>query len=224
MNDKAIVYENLSKYKFDSSWAIWSIPKDLNSKEGISDMEVFKNENTLVNAINCKYVFVGLNPSDQSSCSKCKNKDGCQYREDVDKNKDKPWYNFHSACVLKSQDYKLRLALHNTEEYWGSFITDIVPNIVDKDSGKISTIPTCEAIAKVKDIIRIMGRDIVFVAMGNKACTILKKIVPGDVSLKKITHYSTYIKPDDYKNRILSELENATIDKRIKCRRIAGKF
>lgn len=224
MCNKDAIYKALCKYNNDSSWAVWSLPdniNELNGKKKISDLSVFDNEEHLISELKCKYIFVGLNPSDQSSCSKCKNKDGCLYRDEVEKNKDKPWYNFHSACLLKTQDYKLRFALYDEEEYWGSFLTDIVPNVVDKNSRNISTIPTREAVAKVEELIETMGRDIVFVAMGNKACTILKKIVPSDVTLKKITHYSTRIGPDAYKTRVLDELRGH-ISERITCRRIKG--
>lgn len=222
MSDADRVYERLKMYKGDSSWAIWSIPEDLNSKKDISDLEVFKNEKMLIRATReCKYVFVGLNPSNQTQCHECKNKEGCVYKEEVSKKKKQPWYNFHSACTLKSQDYKLRKALHGTK-YWGSFITDIEPHIIETDSRKVSTIPTNKAKEKVENIIDLMGENIVFVAMGNKACSILKKLVPEGVDLKKITHYSTYIEPQDYKDRVLEELSKDPISERIKCRKIVG--
>lgn len=215
----------------NSSWAVWAKPEKGNwsSKDSIADLDCvwcggdeYKSiddyaKERFNNIKDVKYVFVGLNPSDHN-CDNCSytHIDKCEDNNRKQKAKEKGkelWSNFHSACTIKSQDYKLRKALYDTD-YWGSFITDIKPD-VETDSNKISTTPTEESIKMVNSIISLFGEKITFIAIGSKSCTILQKILPENVNLKKITHYSyRSLSPDNYVTRVKNDLNNI-ITKRI---------
>lgn len=187
----------LEEFGYSSSWTVWSAPSNGNwkSKDSISDMTVFSNRNKLINILNCNYIFVGLNPAAHDNASY-----SCV-----------AWGNFHSSDTRRSQDYKLRNALRETK-YWGSFITDAYAEIVDTDSNsamsKVTNEKTCESIEKILRIREILGGTATIIAIGNKAFSVLKKRLPKDIELKKITHYSSYVNIDDYRRMVLQQLDN----------------
>ena len=181
------VYKLLAKYGQTSSWAIWSAPKNGNwkSKDSIGDLSVFSNANICAQQ-NDEYIFVGLNPSRKISSA--------------------PWSNFHSNDRY-AQDYKLRYALKDTK-YWGSFMIDLYPDIVDVNSADAMGKATSAA-TNISDLIQIwniLGEKATVVAMGNEAWKVLRKILPANIPLVKIKHYSARVNIDDYRNTVLQQL------------------
>ena len=159
-------------------------------------MELFSDEEKLLASLNGDYIFVGLNPAAH------------EYTPHVIV----PWENFHSSNIKRSQDYKLRYALRGTK-YWGAFITDIYPEIVDTDSAsamkKATKTATKESINNVLRIREILGGTATIVALGTKAHAVLKKHLPKDVELKKIMHFSAYVNIEDYRSKVLIQLEDS---------------
>lgn len=147
----------------------------------------------MIKQLNDSYIFVGLNPAahDQAAQSI------------------QPWGNFHSGDKKRSQDYKLRYALCGTE-YWGAFITDVYPEIIDTDSNstmkKVTLKGTEDSVKTILDIWQLLGERATIVAIGNKAYSVLRKWLPTDIVLKKIRHYSSRMNIDQYKETVLQQL------------------
>lgn len=189
-------YEALrEEFGFTSSWAIWETPVNGNwkGKDSVSDMTPFLNEETLIRSLNDKYIFVGLNPA----------------VHDHVPHSVLPWENFHSGDARRSQDYKLRYALHGTE-YWGAFMTDIYTGIADTNSTsamkKVTDRATNESIQNVLRIRTLLGNKAIIVAMGTKAYDVLIKNLPSDIGIKMIMHYSAYVNLDVYREKVLKQL------------------
>ncbi|MBQ1904737.1 MAG: hypothetical protein II168_10265, partial [Ruminococcus sp.] len=108
MINQNIYNELKERYWNVSSWTIWSQPIDNRPKSNMGSLDVF-DDLDLLNKLNTRFVFVGLN--------------GSGVHEGF-YNPNKPWHNFHSDNP-RGNDYKLRYAL-NATPFWGSYITDII--------------------------------------------------------------------------------------------------
>ena len=196
-------YENLKKeFGYRSSWAIWAAPKkgDWTKKDSVSDMNIFLDEKKLIHALNDDYIFVGLNPAVHDHVPHIQ----------------MAWENFHSSDNKRSQDYKLRYALHDTP-YWGSFMTDVFTKIVDTDSTsamkKVTDRATADSINSLLHIKERLGGKAVIVAMGTKAYKVLKRHLPVDIELMKIYHYAARVNLDEYRKKVLDALSNQVCNK-----------
>lgn len=187
-----------------ASWAIWQIPGDT-PKSNTSDMSVF-NAPDLTEKLNPNFIFVGLNGSSTHG-----NWMGDTYR---------PWMNFHSG-YSRQNDYKLRYALMKTK-YWGSYITDIIKNHPEVDSGKVRkflkehTEVVAESIASFMEEISHLAPHPMIVAMGGDTYNILKDHLPASFCIVKVTHYSFSIGKEAYREHVLSVLDSATGENSIK--------
>lgn len=187
-----------------ASWAIWQIPGDT-PKSNTSDMSVF-NAPDLTEKLNPNFIFVGLNGSSTHG-----NWMGDTYR---------PWMNFHSG-YSRQNDYKLRYALMKTK-YWGSYITDIIKNHPEVDSGKVRKFlkehpeVVAESIASFMEEISHLAPHPMIVAMGGDTYNILKDHLPASFCIVKVTHYSFSIGKEAYREHVLSVLDSATGENSIK--------
>ena len=185
----------LNEFGFSSSWTAWSAPANGNwkSKDSVSDMSLFTDADKITTVLNGNYIFAGLNPS----------------VHDIAAYQVVAWDNFHSSDTKRSQDYKLRYALRGTK-YWGSFITDVYSGIAEVNSNaamrKVTESKTNESVEKILCIREILGGTATIVAIGNKAFSVLKKNLPSDIELKKITHYSSYVNIEKYRDMVLQQL------------------
>ena len=188
--------ENIDDIRLSSSWAIWDVPDNLGSSEGIEDTDCIKL--ALNNQkYNQDFIFIGLNPATE-------NKDD--------------WKSFHSG-EPNSRDYFLRNALWDTE-YWGSYLTDLLFDKVGSNSNEILDdyfkmdaeekktflSPYIERIRMIK---KQINEHAVIIAIGKYAHELLKLGLNEDEknSLKKITHYSFYfLNIECYRAVILSQL------------------
>ena len=186
-----IEYEQYKKlYSFcgySCSWAVWDAPADGNwrSKSRMGDVPNFDNP-TVFKQLHSDYILVGLNKA----------------KHDLGENrKDIPWADFHSPDTRRSQDYKMRYAFHEIEyakKYWGCFITDVYPNIIETDSNKalldVTAKDTEKAISSLLDIWEILGSRSTIVAFGNDAANELLKYKNDfdakGIKLLMIRHYS----------------------------------
>lgn len=190
-------YDKLERLYGDvSSWAIWKEP-DERPKSNTSDMSVFDDEN-LLDKLNDKYVFVGLNASSTHG----KRRDG----------KYGSWLNFHSDYAYQ-QDYKLRYALLGTK-YWGGYITDIIKKYPEVDSAKVKNYlknnpDIVESnINDFRNELRILSHDKpVLIAMGGFAYEILDNYLSKEYKIVKIMHYSSQIGQEEYRKQILNILD-----------------
>lgn len=185
----------LKEYGSTSSWAIWAAPTNGNwrSKDSMSDMTPFSRTEDLLKSLNGDHIFVGLNPAVHIQMS----------------HNPIPWENFHSGDIRRSQDYKLRFALRETK-YWGAFMTDLYSEIKDTNSNsaikKVTVSLTKESINSLLHIRSLLGGKASIIAMGSKAYAVLKNNLPNHVNLKMITHYSSYVNIEAYRDKVLKQL------------------
>lgn len=184
-----------NEYGLTSSWAIWAPPSngDWSTKDSVGDLTPLHDIRRLQEQVNDEYIFVGLNPAEHNHSDAAK----------------QVWGNFHSDDLRRAQDYKLRYALRDTP-YWGSFMTDVYSGIVDTNANSaVKKATSTDTEQSIKDILRIrdlLGGKSTVVAMGSKAYAILKKTLPSDVCLKRITHYSSYVGLEKYREDVLHQL------------------
>ena len=177
------IYNQIKKkYGKSASWAIWAEEGD-KPKSNISDLSVF-DDDCIIEQLNPNYVFVGLNPSVQ----------------DIDTN---IWHNFHSKDTKRQNDYKLRYALKNTK-YWGSYLTDLAPDIKETNSNKVSVSDI--NVKKFKEEIALLGTKPVLIAMGDKVYKTLIDCLENTYNIVKIKHFSNYISKEAYRNVVLEQL------------------
>lgn len=170
-------YEYLKNtYGEYSSWALWKLPINATSKDQIDDLSIFDDEN-ICEELNDKYVFVGLNASEQQTTNA-------------------KWRCFHSDDIKKQNDYKLRYALKDTK-YWGSYITDIIKGL------RLTKSETVEKYIKNNpeylqknvnmflDEINHISEKPILVAMGDAVYKLLKSIPElKKYKILKIMHYA----------------------------------
>ena len=193
----------MNKFGNVASWALWAKPT-FSAKSNTEDLSVFETDN-LLEILNPKYVFVGLNASSTHGDSLFKNK---------------PWYNFHSS-YSRQNDYKLRYALMDTP-YWGGYITDIIKEYPEVDSNKVSKFINgnnqilYKNLELFKEEISLLGGKPVLIALGSKVFDILNKYFGNEYNVLKIKHYSFTIGKEDYRKEVLSILGNNSSTERIK--------
>ena len=143
------------------------------------------------------FVFVGLNLSSTHG-------DGAR-RGKV------PWGNFHSGYRYQN-DYKLRFALGGTQ-YWGSYITDLIKEYPEVDSGKVREYLKANPKVVEKNVesfvkeISHLGESHVLVAIGGDVYDHLKKFLGDRYRIAKIGHYADYQSKEKYREEVLGSLE-----------------
>ncbi len=219
--------EDISKI---ASWAIWAPPENENwsSKDSIGDMSVFdeSNESDIRTLLNTNFIFVGLNPSyngkDRSinPCSNCTRSNDCNEKRMIENRKFPSWHNFHSGCMKRSQDYKLRRVFYKNslgERFKGSLIIDLLPNKEDQNAEDALKATTTEDIRaglrRLTVIWKELGRKSVIVPMGRASFEQFKKhkdLIPKGMIIRGIRHFSargystfetaiTQLSEDDFK-------------------------
>ena len=189
------IYNELKKRYWNvSSWTIWSQPIDNRPKSNMGSLNVFDDPD-LLNKLNTRFVFVGLNGSGVHE----------GFYDPI-----KPWHNFHSDNP-RGNDYKLRYAL-NATPFWGSYITDIIKDYEEVDSSKVATHINQdpefikENIDIFMDELRLLGGKPVIIALGNASFKLLKKHLVGNYNIYKIKHYAAYIGKENYRKELLETL------------------
>lgn len=169
-----------------ASWAVWAEPGE-RPKSNTSDLSVFDDPG-LLDILNDKYVFVGLNVSQEG-----------QYRD---------WSNFHSPLPSQN-DYKLRYAFRGTV-FWGSYLTDLFKDVPEAQSGKVR-----ESLRKgeidIDGHIRVLEKELgmlghpVVIAFGNLVYECLSENLTS-FRVVRLRHYSDYCSKERYREEVL-ELE-----------------
>ena len=193
MIDKNI-YESLKeKFGHVASWAIWGRPSD-SVKSNMKDVSMFDGDGIL-EVLNPKYVFVGLN--------------GSGVHDDY-MDMEKPWHNFHSSNP-HGNDFKLRYALMDTP-YWGAYITDAIKDLPEVDSNKVAVYlknhpEVVEKNMKIlRDEIKMLTDNPTVIALGGKSYELVNKYLGKEFTVKKITHYSFTIGKEEYRQHVLNVL------------------
>jgi CxxC motif-containing protein len=179
----------------NGTWAIWKIPKNLQTKDEIEDITMFDNPNeNLLNELKPNIILCGLNLSNQVV---------------------KQYTNFHS----KGHDYKIRQAVIDTK-FWGAYMTDIIKNKIEIKSEKVMAYlknnPEVEKeniINFIKELQNIKSENPIIVAFGEKVYKILNRNINliqkffSTCRIYQVTHYSYRFNKQqilDYRNEFLN--------------------
>lgn len=177
-----------TKYGHFASWAIWAhegvTPKSNMGDLTVLDPEINKN---LLSELNPNVVMVALN-----------------FSKNV---KHEPWGNFHSNRPMAT-DYKTRYALRGSN-LWGAYMTDIIKDHPEKESGKVIEFLKHNKTIEEKNIefFRQELRDIgstnpLLVAFGNTVYDILKRYFTSEFKIIKIPHYAHFIGKEKYREQV----------------------
>ena len=196
MIEKEKYKKMLEKYGTTSSWAIWELPGS--TVKSNTESLRWVNNPDLLKIINTGYVFVGLNIAGTHG--------------DQDGHFQKPWANFHSGYSYQN-DYKLRCALQDTK-YWGSYITDVIKNYPEVESGKVKQYLNrhpeviLSNIRNFEEELSYLGNKPVLVAMGGETNRILNKYLGDRYKVVVIKHYSYTISKENYRKEVLAVLDS----------------
>ena len=182
------------KYGHCASWAIWA-NEGLKPKENIHDLSMFNIEcdTCILSMLNPNIVLVGLNIS----------------RSIIEK---ESFANFHDSNP-HAMDYKIRYALRNSP-YWGAYMTDIIKDREQKNSGKIMSYLSVnktfeeENIKIFRDELQDIGsRNPELVAFGKDTYTILTRHFKNEFKILKLPHYSNYTAKEKYRDEVKNILK-----------------
>jgi hypothetical protein len=178
------------KYGYWSSWAIWAEVGNT-PKSNVGDLSVFEGDEFL-SQLNPNFVLVGLNIS----------------RADIEV----PLANFHSS-LSRAHDYKIRYAAKDTP-LWGSYMTDVIKDFNEVDSGKLVTYLKKNRQFEL-DNIKVFKQEIcdlgvsnpILVALGDAAHDILTRNIT-EFKIIKLKHYSHYMSKEKYREEVLTLIES----------------
>ena len=189
-NQYGLIREKHGKY---ASWAVWAKGSD-KPKSKMGDMAIF-DEKLAIPLLRPNVLMVGLNLS----------------RFTISE----PFRNFHDPSP-RAQDYKLRFAFSNTE-YYGAYMTDIIKGVVEVDSKNIpkhlKAYPdVLEQSLKIfrEELCDLGATSPLILAFGRIAHEIIAKNLHRReyTQLIRLTHYSHQISKEEYRKRVLSEIES----------------
>jgi hypothetical protein len=154
----------------------------------MGDLSIF-DEKTILDVLNPNIVLVALNFS-------------------VNVKKMRPFENFHGE---NGEVYKLRFALKGTP-LWGSYMTDIIKDFVEADSGKVE-----EYLEKnpkiVKDNLDSFQEELkelkvkpILVALGVTVKDILNNHLKDKFKIHDITHYGWQRGAEQYRDKVLEKI------------------
>ena len=175
------------KYSHFASWAIWT-HEDEKQKSNMGDLTVLDPEinKNLLSELNPNVVLVALNFSLNVTPDS--------------------FENFHSNRG-SATDYKTRYALRGSP-YWGGYMTDIIKNYPEKESGNLVKYLKSHKDFEQKNIefFRQELRDIgaenpTIVAFGNAVYDILKRNLT-EFEIVKIPHYAHYMSKEKYREQV----------------------
>ena len=171
------------------SWAVWAEVGD-KKKSNIGDLSVLnpaKNQD-LLTTLNPEIVLVGLN---------------------ISRGEIKNFANFHDSYRY-GNDYKIRYALKNTP-LWGGYMTDIIKDFEEKDSGKVVEALTPKLIrCNIKDFEKEMAdigaKNPKVFAFGDDAYDILFENLGHKYEITKLKHYSDFGSQEEYREDVLEKI------------------
>jgi len=176
----------LEKYGHWASWAVWAEQEPNKPKSNLGDLTILdpQKNKSLLEQINPNVVIVALNFSDGAVKF--------------------PLGNFHDNNSVGTA-FKLRYALKNTP-LWGSYLTDIIKDYDQKESGKVvSYLSSNKSIERKNvEIFREELKDLgserpIIMALGNAVYEILKSNLGEEYEILKVPHYASYINKEKYR-------------------------
>jgi hypothetical protein len=178
-----------------ASWAVWAEP-DRGPKSNIGDLSVLDPAQnlTLLDTLRNNVVMLGLNISRPASS---------------------PFANFHDARP-QGQDYKIRYAFSGTP-YYGAYMTDLIKGAVEPESGNLLKLLNSDPSLISKGIGWLLEEfeDLAcsrptLIAFGADTYRLAARHMPSNSygRLVRVTHYSHYISKENYRQRVLEEVDS----------------
>jgi hypothetical protein len=193
------LYDKISTtYGPVGSWAVWNAPADKpTSNMGYEDIFDLRKNPSLLDILNNQVVMVALNFSRAVEFKGA-------------------FANFHDT-YSRAKDFKIRHAFTGTE-FYGAYMTDIIKNLVDVDSGQVMSrlrgnpelIDT--NITKFrKELADIEARKPLLLAFGINTYTLLMKHLERHEysHLIRLTHYSHFVGKEKYREQVLSQIHQS---------------
>jgi hypothetical protein len=178
------------KYGLWSSWSIWA-EQEITPKSGIGDLSVFENEIN-IELLKPNIVLVGLNISRGAI--------------------KEPLANFHDKRS-EATDFKIRYAFKNTP-YWGAYMTDLIKDYDQKDSGKVikhlrSSPEIVQENIEIlnEELFELDEKKIKLIAFGRDVYSLLKKNYKDKYEILKIPHYASYTSKERYRELVNISLQ-----------------
>jgi hypothetical protein len=188
--------ENIKeKHGSFASWAVWADASGT-PKSNMGDVSHFENESVL-SFLRNNIVMVGLNISRRGFTGS------------------KPFQNFHSPSS-SANDFKIRYAFKDSP-YYGAYMTDIIKSHVEVDAKNVMRYlkEHPETIEENLKTFRQEMQDLkatapVLLAFGNDTHKLLSENLNRYEYSKliRLTHYSSYIKKEAYKETVFKEIES----------------
>jgi hypothetical protein len=187
-----------AKWGAYSSWAVWKrIGSGDAPKKDIGDQRIDPDKHPeFLETLNPNIVLLGLNAASRTIASE-------------------PWVNFHDSRSV-ANDFKIRFALEETP-YWGAYMTDVLVGLHQTDSATVSRWITCNPVGVDRQIARLERElidigavDPLLVAFGGVAYDVLRVHLAKKYRLVKIPHYAHQISKEQYREKVLRVLEEAT--------------
>jgi len=186
-----------SRWSAYSSWAVWA-PRGGSepAKAHIGDLDVLDPDTNpdLLATLRPDIILLGLNASSRGTDQELE-----------------PFRNFHDPD-RHGQDYKLRRVLAGTP-WWGAFMTDVIEGYPQTDSKLVARYVRAnpnavrEQVDRLETQIADLGvRAPLLVALGASAYEHATEFFGDRHRITRITHYSSAIGPDSYRNEVLAAI------------------
>jgi hypothetical protein len=148
--------------------------------DGLDDLSIFdlNHRDDILETIHARFVLVALNVSQNPGTP--------------------PWSNFHSG----KRDFMLRDAVMGTA-LWGSYLTDIIKNLPEKNSGTVAKylkdkpeVLDCNIECFRRELEAIGAAEPILVALGGTTGDILRKAFGTEYRICQMHHYSGSVTRD----------------------------
>jgi hypothetical protein len=124
-----------------------------------------------------------------------------------------PFRNFHDSSPW-AHDFKIRYAFYGTD-YYGAYMTDIIKDFPMIHSNHVTehlrAHPELVAanVQKFREELQHVGSAPMLLAFGASVYNIIKRNLEGNKysRLVKLTHYSHRISKDDYRDKVLNQIQ-----------------
>ena len=187
-----------AKHGAYASWAVWAEP-DGGPKSNIADLTVLDpaRNSGLLDSLRTDVVMLGRGFSGPVPAL--------------------PFTNFHDPSP-HGQDYKIRYAFSNTR-YYGAYMTNLIKGVVAPEAGDLRELLKSDPSLVTKSIGRLLEEfedldspEPLVVAFGSDTYKLAARHIPPNRRglLVRVTSYGQYMSKEDYRKRVLEEIEDAS--------------
>lgn len=191
----------LEQYSDFSSWAVWAHAEPGEpAKARVGDLTVLDPDRNagLLEELSSDVVLLGLNASSRGA-----------------EMEPRPWGNFHDPSG-SAQDYKIRSAFRDTP-YWGAYMTDVFIDLPETDSNIVrkwraeNPEEVAAHLTRLDRELDVLGTDPLLLVFGGLAHSSLPRDFRRNRRVVKIDHYSRYMGPEEYRAKVLGQIDAVNI-------------